>query len=190
MNHDMNDPYFIPDTQDDDCDHPEDARAVENGAVLCLRCGYLFDLPQITNDVTGSFIQPELELTYEAWEDDQRAKHVEAGNKKLREQTGKITGVISQMNALGAQPHPMQMLEMRLAHIVDFLMPPLVDDEGNFGNPERIDFEIEWNERVIQSLALMMQQLQRDKITEGVLSSTPLTFPSGPGVNDLFKKGR
>jgi hypothetical protein len=138
------------------------------------------------NVVKGSFIGPE---------DDEKneAGRVSAGNKKLVEQVAIINKKAEDMGRERVQLDPLSMIQTRLNLLTDFLFPPEPDEHDNFGNPERIDLEIQWNELMLANMDNALSMITRQKLLQGTpAAANPVnqvqSEPLPPNLIDIARR--
>lgn len=110
----------------------------------------------------GSFVDPGL-TTHQI--------QVREGQKILQAQVSRIQANLQELENLSARFGPEHLLRLRLEELIAALYPAEEDDGGLPTNLDRIDFEVKWNDTLLelQQQAITWGQTQPQPSLDGII---------------------
>lgn len=91
-------------------------------------------------------------------------ERIRIGNNRLRKAQDKVNRTMERLTREQLGIDGASMEAFRHQFLIDYIYPPDLDEDGNFGNPERIDYEIEWANAVQSVLDGLLQRASEAKL--------------------------
>lgn len=131
----------------------------------------------MTDTPQSSFIGADIPDEAKYYDPDRDEKYwqaVKAANKKLGQQQQLIAFKENQMRSQGLGLQVESVVRARLTLLIEHLMPsepinvPEDGEGGDFGNLDRIEFEIKWNEQMMEAQDASIAAHNRAVLLQGV----------------------